>query len=112
MNKYRATGLVDHVNTHKGNYSDLPNEIDYHENVNQVLAARDAFVSLPAEIRGKFHNNPAEFLAFIHNPENAKEIQTLGLGPVRPDRPDPPEDPATPATPAAPPAPATPATAQ
>ena len=30
MAKYRATGILSHVQAHQGRYQDLPSEIDYH----------------------------------------------------------------------------------
>lgn len=84
MAKYMATGLVDHVKKYQGRYEDLPNEIDYHENLNAVMRAEDAFSSLPSKIRTRFGNNPAAFLGFVLNPDNLEEVQRMGLGADQP----------------------------
>lgn len=80
MAKYRATGILDHVQIHKGRYEDLPSEIDYHADVLAVMAAQDAFASLPAAIRARFENDPAKFVGFVQDPENQEEIDEMGLG--------------------------------
>ena len=66
--------------TFKGRYDDLPSEIDYHDGMNTLLAANDAFNSLTSKIRRRFNNDPAEFLDFVLNEDNLEEINSLGLG--------------------------------
>ncbi len=80
MAKYKARGIVTHVSKYQGHYQDLPNEIDYHANLQAVMDAKEAFASLPAKVRDRFHNDPAEFLGFVQNPKNITEIEKLGLG--------------------------------
>lgn len=92
MKKYNKTGLIDHVNKYQGNYGELPDEVDYHANLNAVMAAKEAFASLTAEIRLRFGNDPAQFLAFVDDPENIDEMIALGLtteGPPMPSEDDP-----------------------
>lgn len=79
MAKYQKTGLVSHVAQHQGNYDNLPSNVDYHENMNAMIAADEAFASLTSSIRSKFHNDPAEFLEFVHNDDNADELVEMGL---------------------------------
>lgn len=80
MAKFRAQGILDHSNRYQGRYEELPTEIDFHADLNAVMAAREAFESLPAKIRSRFHNDPAAFLGFVQNPENQDAINELGLG--------------------------------
>lgn len=95
MSKYMKDGLLEHVNEHKGQYTDLPEFEDYHDALNQIQHAQDSFASLTAHIRGSFNNDPAEFLEFILDPDNKDEIVSLGLGviPETPGSPDPAPDP-------------------
>ena len=79
MKRYEKTGLLDHVNTYGGNYGDFTFAEDYHTSLNKILAADEMFMSIPAEIRAKFANDPAEFLNFVHDPSNAEELVKLGL---------------------------------
>lgn len=80
MAKHMATGLVDHVNQRQGRYEDLPSETDYHANLNSVMAAQEAFDSLPSKIRTRFKNDPGKFLGFVLDPSNKEEVQKMGLG--------------------------------
>jgi len=92
MAKYRAQGIILHTNKYQGRYEDLPSEIDFHSDLNNIMSARDAFDSLPAKIRARFNNDPAEFLGFVQDPANQEEINNLGLGkdlPKTTEEPDP-----------------------
>lgn len=110
MKQFDKTGLLAHVTTFNGDYAELPSEIDFHQAMTNLTEASAAFESLPAKIRNKFHNNPAEFLEFVHNDENEEALIDLGLAkrapPLVPEvvegSPEPspvPGDPSTPATP-------------
>ena len=79
MQKYQKTGVLDHINHHQGDYSDFLSATSYHESMNAVLEAQNAFDSLPSSVRSRFNNNPGDFLAYVHNPNNAAEMVTLGL---------------------------------
>ena len=81
MSRYRQTGLVDHVNRFQGQYTDLTDVPDYHTSLNKVIAANEAFSQLPAELRRHFSDDPAEFLDFVSDPENASELIEMGLIP-------------------------------
>lgn len=82
MARYKASGILDHINAHQGRYEDLPSEIDYHSDLLAVMAAQDAFASLPAAMRARFENDPAKFVGFVQDPANQAEINKMGLGPV------------------------------
>ena len=100
MRRYEKTGLLDHVNTHQGDYGDFINAPDFHTAMNQILTAEHMFQSLPARIRARFANDPGAFLEFAQNPENADEMAELGLipapGPSEPDTEPVAESPAPP----------------
>lgn len=83
MSKYQATGIVTHLNQKNPMYGDFSDVPDYQTALNLVLSANESFMQLPAKIRAKFSNDPAEFLDFVGNPDNAEELYTLGLA-VRP----------------------------
>jgi len=46
---------------------------------NQLLQAQADFMDLPAKIRQRFNNNPAELIAFLQSPSNVDEAVELGL---------------------------------
>lgn len=85
--KYRKTGLVTHLAKYGGNYNELPLVDDYHDALNQILAAKDAFLELPAEMRKFFNNDPAEFLDFVNDPENVDAMIDMGLAIATPETP-------------------------
>lgn len=93
VKSFSATGMYKHVSARaaQGSYQDLPDSFDFQESLHQVHEAREAFMSLPAKLRSRFGNDPAEFLAFTHDPANADEMLTLGLR-VPPPPPIPPTE--------------------
>jgi len=87
MAKFAKTGLVDHVNKVTGSYGDFTTVQDYQLHLDQVMAATEAFMALPAKVRQRFENDPSHLLAFVQDPRNRDEAIALGL--VEP--PPPPE---------------------
>lgn len=79
MATYEKTGLLNHVNEHRGDYGDFVGYDDYHQSLNQIKAAEELFLSIPASVRAKFRNDPSEFLKFAQDPKNASEMVELGL---------------------------------
>ena len=103
MVKYQNTGLVGHNNAVNGRYGDFVSDLDYHSAMNDVIAADEAFASLPSSIRSRFENDPAQFLAFVHDENNIDEMKKMGLLP--PDDPAPADPPPLSAPADPPPAP-------
>jgi phage internal scaffolding protein len=60
-------------------YGDFDGVNDYHSAMNAIVEAQSAFDSLPAKVRARFGNDPAEFLDFVYNEENREEAIRLGL---------------------------------
>ena len=60
-------------------YGDFDGVSDYHSAMNAIVEAQSAFDSLPAKVRARFGNDPAEFLDFVYNEENREEAIRLGL---------------------------------
>lgn len=59
-----------------GDFTDV---VDYQTALNVVIAAREAFASMPADVRKRFGNDAAEFMAFVHDERNRDEARKLGL---------------------------------
>lgn len=56
------------------------NEVfDYQTAMNVLLEANKAFMQMPAEVRARFGNDPAEFVAFVDNDANREEAERLGV---------------------------------
>ncbi len=78
MAKFLKTGLIEHRNTHAENYGFATSD-DYHTSLNVIQLAQDMFSELPSQARTKFENDPAKFLDYVQNPENADSLYDLGL---------------------------------
>lgn len=84
MARYRKTGLVDHVRQHEGRYGDFTTAGDFQEAMSVVASAQQSFDLLPAEVRKRFDNDPAEFLDFVAKEDNFPELVKMGLAKARP----------------------------
>jgi len=62
-----------------GIYADFSEAPDYLEAQNVLLRAKNQFDALPSKIRAQFDNDPQQFLQFVHDPKNGKELLRLGL---------------------------------
>lgn len=100
MLKHQKTGVINHFNRYEGDYKDLSAPVSFHEAMNIVIRAEDAFNSLPSTVRKKFSNDPQEFLDFVSDPSNIEEMRELGLASpsldVVPDAPVVPSEPVAP----------------
>jgi phage internal scaffolding protein len=60
-------------------YGDFTGIGDYHSALNRVIAAEDEFMALPADLRARFENDPAQLIEFLDKSENIDEAIKLGL---------------------------------
>lgn len=60
-------------------YGDFTNLPDYRTSLLMVNMARDMFMALPAELRFRFANDPAQLLDFLDDEKNRDEARKLGL---------------------------------
>lgn len=86
LKQYKLTGIVRHISAkaEQGTYADLPDNIDFQESLNVVKRSEAAFATLPAAVRSRFNNDPAQFLEFMADPANQDEAIKLGLATRRP----------------------------
>lgn len=100
---FSRTGQITHLNERaaQGMFTDLPDSFEYQDALNAVIAGEQAFAALPSALRERFHNDPAEFLDFMSNPDNQEEAIKLGVATRRPEPA--PEQPQAPTPPPAPP---------
>lgn len=89
LKQYSKTGMLTHLNVRarEGMYADLPDAVDFQESLHLVRQAETTFMTLPAKLRDRFGNDPAEFLAFCSDPRNLDEMRELGLA-IKPPLPD------------------------
>lgn len=60
-------------------YGDFSNVVDYQSALNAVIAADESFMSMPAEVRSRFANDPQKLLEFLAVDSNRDEAIKLGL---------------------------------
>ena len=78
LQKFNITGLLPEQ-TLSPRYGDFTGIGDYHTALNRVIAAQDEFDALPAQIRARFNNDPAQLIEFLENSDNRPEAEKLGL---------------------------------
>lgn len=78
INKFQATGAITHSNKHQLHYGDTDGTT-FHEAMNIVCEAQEAFSELPSSLRSRFGNDPAAYLDFVSNEDNKPEMAKLGL---------------------------------
>lgn len=80
MDRYSQDGLLDHVNSFQGSYGDFTGAMDYQNSLNQVIQAEAAFMDLPAKVRARFGNDPAQLIGFLESQDPADLEESVKLG--------------------------------
>lgn len=91
-------GYVPPQNARMPLQGDFTGLTSFEDAMQQIRAAQETFNALPAKIRYRFHNDPAEFVAFCSDRDNLDEAVKMGLA-ARPEleqAPPPPEAPKAP----------------
>jgi len=78
MYKFGLTGLLPQAPL-EASYGDFSGVYDYHTALNAIIASEEQFEALPAQLRGRFDNDPAKLIAFMENEANRPEAEKLGL---------------------------------
>lgn len=81
MARYQKTGELTHLSGLLGEYGDFSDVGDYREGIERIMQADQAFMELPASIRDRFNNDPAQFIEFCSEKENLPELRKMGLAP-------------------------------
>ncbi len=76
--RFQKGAVLEHRNEHRGEYGYATAQT-YNEALNVVTKGMSMFEDLPSHIREKFKNDPGQFLEFVQNDKNAKEMVKLGL---------------------------------
>lgn len=53
--------------------------LEYRDAMDRVVEARERFASLPASVRKRFENDPAQLLAACQDPARVAELRELGI---------------------------------
>lgn len=59
--------------------ADFVERLDYKDALNLIREAEMGFMQMPADVRARFHHDPAELVAFVSDVENAPEARKLGI---------------------------------
>lgn len=58
---------------------DFTEVTDFHQAMNLVVQAEQAFAELSADLRKRFEHDPGKLIAFLEDPKNREEAERLGL---------------------------------
>lgn len=64
---------------------------DYQSALNLIRSADESFAAMSADVRNRFNNDPAAFVAFCGDPANLPELRKMGLAVPEPPAIVPPE---------------------
>lgn len=81
VERFGVTGQLPVVPVNTPTYGDFTGIGDYRQALDAVMAADDAFMQLPAKVRERFNNDPAELVDFVSDFRNRSEAIELGLIP-------------------------------
>lgn len=60
-------------------YGDFTGVVDFQTGMNAVVQAQESFMSMPAEVRARFANDPQRLMEFLADDKNRDEAVKLGL---------------------------------
>ena len=78
LRQFNVTGMLPEAPL-SPRYGDFTGIVDYHSALNAVIAAEDDFMTLPAQLRARFENDPAQLIDFLDDENNRSEAVKLGL---------------------------------
>jgi phage internal scaffolding protein len=83
--KYKKTGHITHVRENPGKYMDLTGIPDLLGAQEVVKKAEETFMTISADVRKKFDNDPQKLIEFLGDANNKAEATELGLILPEPD---------------------------
>ena len=75
---YAQTQLLKHVNKNEGSFDDV-SAVDFEQSMYKVAEMTSLFEGLPSKHKKYFENDPAKFLHYVQNPDNAEQIASFGI---------------------------------
>lgn len=78
MKRFGVTGRMPE-NVRIPTYGDFTGVGDYQTALAAVMLAEDSFMTMPAETRARFMNDPQRFLDFCADPANVQDMVKMGL---------------------------------
>lgn len=89
MSRYEATGIMPNVNRQVPQWGDVSSVPDLMQALQEIEAAKTAFMSLDAKVRREFDNDPLRFVEFAQDGANAAKLREWGLANSPPAAPPP-----------------------
>lgn len=83
LKKYMKTGLLPDASRLPAKFGDFSSAPSYLDAMNLINEAHEQFASLNSSLRGRFQNDPSQFLEFCNDPKNLPEMLKLGLATER-----------------------------
>lgn len=80
MKRWISHGIVT-VSGSKPFYGDFSESVSFHDASNRLLAAKESFGKLPADLRKHCNNDPGAFLDLVADPERRAELEEFDLVP-------------------------------
>lgn len=78
VERFHLTGEVPQLQQ-LPSFDDYEGVFDFQTAMNTIRSSQETFMSLPAKLRARFHNDPQEFLEFCSDQDNHDEARKLGL---------------------------------
>lgn len=79
VSKFKSTGVMTNVRTDQPLFGDFSDLVDIQTQRIRMQDAQEAFMTLPAQIRKRFSNDPVELINFLNDENNRPEAIKLGL---------------------------------
>lgn len=83
MKRYTQSGVIpmnaDLVARMPLNGTEFPDGFDFRMAQDLIAQGRQAFMALPADIRSRFQNDPAQFVEFCSDRDNLPALRKMGL---------------------------------
>lgn len=81
LKRFNITGQLP-ADVRMPTFGDFTGVGTFHDAVNAIALANEAFDEMPADVRARFGNDPAAFVAFCSDPANLAEARKMGLVPA------------------------------
>lgn len=79
MERSTRLGIRGQLPTEGMFYGDFTNVGTYHQNLNKIIEAQEAFMTLPSRVRSRFENDPGKLIDFLNDEKNIQEAVELGI---------------------------------
>lgn len=82
VERFKITGQLPE-NVRMPTYADFDEIYNFQDAMNAIRLAEESFAAMPANVRRRFNNDPAQFLEFCYDDNNREEAIRMGLVPPR-----------------------------